>query len=635
LTPPFTDVHTLAAAGGTVPIEHDFNITDTGPYQIVLTDLGAQYNPAVPLSQVTMAVTTGNILVAKAQVGVGVYQFNAAAKGTYTVHVVGTPGTSGAGVIGLQVGTAANPTSLGNYSDNIAPPSGAPPSGTAILDDSFTVPTSGTYSVTLGDMKLPQMLTTLTLAITETAGSIVQILPNAGTATVSLSSGITYRINAVAVAAASSGGLFNATVIPQGGGTQVYGKAIAVGTTTQVGTPTLSAGDHSIKLTDLSFPVPLTQLGAAVMFNGQSVTNVPLAAAGTQTFTAAAGTYQVFAVATPQAAAPPAGAYSLQILPTGGAAELSLARIVTVTASGGNSSPYSAYSFDSTLPSAGAYAVTLTDFSFPVALNAVRLAAVQNGALVGTPLTAAGTLNLNAQAGAISYLVIAQADPAHGGLFDVNATASGSTTLIFDATQGVGTGFISRKVNVTTVGTYGITSSDIGFPASFTNLALVATQGANNLGNIFSLGNLSLKVTTPGTYFINLIAVPSAAAATYAVVMAPAPTVSLTSSATNVASGGTVTLTWSSQNATACTAKDGWTGSQTPGGGTFTTPALTANTTFTLSCTGAGGTTSTSVTVTVTSPPAQGGGGGGGSIDEIVILGLATLLARRLGTLRK
>ena len=636
LTPPFTDVHTIAAAGAPVPVEHDFSITATGAYQIILTDLGAQQTPAVPLTKLTMAVTTGSTLVGQAQVGAGVFTFNVAAgaTGTYTVHVVGTPGSAGSGDVGLQIGTAANPTSLGVYSDNIGPPANAVPSGTAILDDSFTVDNSGSYVISLSDLNLPQGLATLELALTAVAQQSPDPLlrlpdPNNNGAmqgTISLSSGTTYRITAIAVAGTANAGLFGAVVTPVGGTAPAYGKAVPVGATTLVGTPTLAAGSHTVTLTDLGFPASLTQLEAAVMLNGQTATAAPLSTAGTQSFTAAAGTYQVFTVAVPQTTTPAAGAYSLQIQPTGGAAELSLARAVI-----GTGSNLAAYSFDGTLQSAGTYSVTLTDFSFPVALNSVRLAAVQNGALVGTPLTTAGTLSANAQAGPITYLAIAQADPSHGGLFDVNVTASGSSTLLFDVTQGVGAGFISRKVHVTTAGTYGISSSDIGFPASFGNLALVVTQGASNLGNIFSLGNLSLSAAT-GDYFINLIAQPAtvAAAGTYALVMAPAPTVSLAPSASSVVSGGTVTLTWSTTNATSCTAKDGWTGSE-PTSGTFQTPALTANTVFTLSCTGPGGTASQSVTITVTSaPPTSSGHGGGGAIDEMVVLGLATLLARRL-----
>jgi hypothetical protein len=60
-------------------------------------------------------------------------------------------------------------------------------------------------------------------------------------------------------------------------------------------------------------------------------------------------------------------------------------------------------------------------------------------------------------------------------------------------------------------------------------------------------------------------------------------------------------LQWSSSNATSCTASGGWSGTLATAGSKVT-GALTATTTYTLSCTGAGGTTSQSVQVSVTAP---------------------------------
>ena len=634
--PPFSEVHTIAASGAATPVEHDFTLTAAGSYQVVLTDLGAQLPAPAPLASVTLAVTSGNALVGKALVGPGTLQINATAAGTYTVHVVGTPGAvAGSGPIGIQIGTAASPAAVGSYSDNIALPAGTAPSGEGILDDSFTVTSSGNYTLSLADLQLPQSLGTLTLALTaQGAPTVLQVLPdpnnNAMQATVALQSGVTYRITAAGlVASGATGGLFSAVVVPAGGGSPVYGNAVPVGLTTLVATPALTAGNQTLTLTDLAFPAALTQVGAAVVLNGQSALTTPVSAAGTQTFVAAGGTYQVFGVATPQSTSPAAGAYSIQIQPAGsGSAELSVARTVT-----GSGSGLSAYSFDTTLANAGNYAVGLQDFSFPVAFNSLRLAAVQGGALVGTPLTSSGTLNASAQAGPITLLVIGQPDPSHGGVFDVNVTAAGSTTLLFDATQGAGAAFIARKVSITTAGSYGISSSDLGFPASFSNLAVIVTQGSNNLGSIFSLGNLSLPNTAAGNYFINIIAQPSGTAGTYALAMSTSPTVSLTPSATSVTQGGTVTLTWSSQNATTCTASGGWSGTQAASG-SVQSSAISATTTFTLACTGPGGTTTVSATVTANSAPAKSGSGGG-EIDSMLVFGLGVLIARRLLISRK
>jgi hypothetical protein len=62
-------------------------------------------------------------------------------------------------------------------------------------------------------------------------------------------------------------------------------------------------------------------------------------------------------------------------------------------------------------------------------------------------------------------------------------------------------------------------------------------------------------------------------------------------------------LTWSSTNATSCNASGGWTGALATGG-SQSTGALTTDTTYSLTCTGAGGTsTATAAAVTVTASP--------------------------------
>lgn len=74
--------------------------------------------------------------------------------------------------------------------------------------------------------------------------------------------------------------------------------------------------------------------------------------------------------------------------------------------------------------------------------------------------------------------------------------------------------------------------------------------------------------------------------------------VSLSASSTNVASGERVTLTWSSSGADSCTASGGWSGSR-PVSGSETVGPLTADTTFTLSCSGGSGGGVQQVTVRV------------------------------------
>jgi hypothetical protein len=67
-----------------------------------------------------------------------------------------------------------------------------------------------------------------------------------------------------------------------------------------------------------------------------------------------------------------------------------------------------------------------------------------------------------------------------------------------------------------------------------------------------------------------------------------APTATLTAAPRIVSAGGAAVLTWSSSNATACTAYGAWSGAKAASGSASTGP-LTAGTTFSLACSGAGG----------------------------------------------
>lgn len=90
--------------------------------------------------------------------------------------------------------------------------------------------------------------------------------------------------------------------------------------------------------------------------------------------------------------------------------------------------------------------------------------------------------------------------------------------------------------------------------------------------------------------------------ATVNVTQPPAPTLTLTANPSSVISGSSSILTWSVSQATSCNASGAtnWTGSKNAGGGSQSTGALTSDTTYSLTCTGAGGSTTRTATVTVT-----------------------------------
>ncbi len=123
-------------------------------------------------------------------------------------------------------------------------------------------------------------------------------------------------------------------------------------------------------------------------------------------------------------------------------------------------------------------------------------------------------------------------------------------------------------------------------------------------GNLISSGTVTggsaTTITSPGTSTWS----GAVGVALFIFAETTTPTVTLTTNPTSITQGQSSTLTWSSTNATSCTASGGWTGTKTTSGTQAVSP--TANTTYTITCTGAGGSANQSVTVAVSS---SGGGG--------------------------
>jgi hypothetical protein len=620
-TPIFSEVHTIAAPTTGVPQEFDFSVTTAGNYTVTLTDLGASLN--APLASVGLAVTSGTSLVGTPLTAAGTLSLPKLAAGNYVIHVVGMPGTAlGSGPFGVQVN---GPGTSQGFQGILALPVQGLPSSEVVVSDTFTPQATGQYTVTLADLQLPQSLSVVALLLIQPGNTTPLASLSNGTSLqaqgVPLTAGVQYDVFAVAETGTADAGLFSA-VVTGSGGSIAYGRAFPVGATLLVATPSLAAGSDTLTLGDLQYPAALTQVGAALTLEGQAVTS--LSAAGSQPFTATAGTYNVFAVGVP-AASPGEGAFSVTIT-QGGATEFSAARGVTAAGSA-----VSAYNFDTTITTAGQQTVTLADFQLPAVLASIGLGVEQGGTLLGK-LTSATTLNVSASSGPLSLVVFAQETGSDGGLFGIEVAPTAGGSPEFEVTQGVGALFTSQPLPIATAGAYTVTATDLGFPASFANYVTVLTQGPTLVGEITSAGGTdSFNFTAKaGTYTLNFIAEPtgSAQAGTYGLSVAPAPaapTVSLSSDQSQVSSGSTVNLIWSSQNATSCTASGGagFSGSQQPSG-QFTTSALTQTTTFTLTCTGSGGQAEKSVTVTVSA----GSGGGGAVSPELLVLLLGLSLLR-------
>ncbi len=102
------------------------------------------------------------------------------------------------------------------------------------------------------------------------------------------------------------------------------------------------------------------------------------------------------------------------------------------------------------------------------------------------------------------------------------------------------------------------------------------------------------------------------------------PTLTLTATPASIEEGDDAVLAWSSTNATSCTASGGWSGSKSISGEEEVSPEETS--TYTLACTGAGGTVTKSVTVTVMSSTPEPSLSFMANPTSVVVNGTSTLI---------
>jgi len=672
LTVPYNEVHTVAGPTVAVPLEYSFNITTAGTYTVNLIDIGAALTPPAPVGSVKLAITSGGSLVTLTSaagsgsssasssssagapselVGAGSATFTGST-GTYVIHVVGTPGTTaGSGPIGVQI-TGSGGNSIAGFSGTLALPSMSIPSNIGVLDASVPIP-AGTYTIQLADLAFPQTLNTLAMTLVGVATGKVVNLTAAGSTPATLpqdnynvvAAGCTPANGQTTCTSAAPGGsgLFSVSITSTtaaSGSAPLYASTVPVGAVGLIASPTLSVASYTLTQADLQYPAGLTTLGSIVVLNGAAVGGPLTTTPTTSTsFTAGvAGTYQVFAVATPTSNT---GSYALSLQSSTNALAVDVARAVANPGSG-----YVAFSYDTTASSsASQYQLDLADFGYPSPLTNLTVAAAQGIGPRGTPgvlgnpsaSPGAGSQTVTPAAGAVSLLVFAQPGAGMAGLFGLDWAESGGATPAFETTQAVGALFSTRTVNIATGGNYQISVADLGFPESFGTLAVLVTRGSSTIGSIFSAGSIVFPAT-PGNYDVSFLAQPGNMtmddAGTYFISLAtapPSPVISsFTSNPTSVSAGGSVTLDWSTQNATSCSlAGGGFNNTSEPATGSVSGVSVTATTTFTLNCTGAGGNTSQTVTVAVSSTGGGGGGGGGGGLvgaDLLMILLAAAAL---------
>jgi len=157
----------------------------------------------------------------------------------------------------------------------------------------------------------------------------------------------------------------------------------------------------------------------------------------------------------------------------------------------------------------------------------------------------------------------------------------------------------SSTLSWVSTGVTSCTASASPISASWTGSQTVPT-GTGTTGTLTTTGvhTFSLNCTGP--------AGPATCSAPVAVNTSLPPTVTLTANPASISSlmNGSSTLTWTSTNATSCTATTNgtWSGSKTPvASGSQTVTGITPPKTYTITCTGPGGSNSASATVSLKS----------------------------------
>jgi uncharacterized protein YjdB len=132
--------------------------------------------------------------------------------------------------------------------------------------------------------------------------------------------------------------------------------------------------------------------------------------------------------------------------------------------------------------------------------------------------------------------------------------------------------------------------------------AVTWTSSNNSVATVSSSGLVTVVGTGTTTITVRSSVDPTKFdQATITVNSCPAALVLLFSgSPTTITRGQSATLSWSTQNATSCSASDGWSGSKAVSGSQSVSPTVT--TTYTLTCAGQGTSVTRSVTITVNEP---------------------------------
>ena len=394
----------------------------------------------------------------------------------------------------------------------------------APVEESFSISTPGTYTVTLTDIgaasSLP--LTSAQLAVnygTTVVGSLTSTSGQTSwSTTFNAASAGTYSLHVVGVPGAFGSGSIGLAVTNSGGTAVTLPFSSAnltlpnTGTSTPVGyfidTFQVPAdGSYVITLADMQLPAALAQLSAGVTDpENPTQTLVTTLSPNTGSTTATATVtlksgenYQIFAGGQAVTSVG-AGLYGVYVTSASGGAP-AYSHSVPVGTMAAIASP--------NLTAGSSYTLSLTDLKAPsVALAQEGAAVTINGQAV-SELPAAGTATAFAVSTSATYQVFAFGTPA--------ANSQGSYALTLQPSSGAAAVSVARGVSdpaseidaysydtsIVTSEAYEFNLADFGYPANLTSLAALAVQSGAQLGTtLTSAGQTSV---TPATGPMSLL----------------------------------------------------------------------------------------------------------------------------------
>lgn len=229
-----------------------------------------------------------------------------------------------------------------------------------------------------------------------------------------------------------------------------------------------------------------------------------------------------------------------------------------------------------------------------------------------------------------------------GGALTVTPASTGTLNYTLTCDEAGGTGTVSRTATVTvtlpppTV-TFSASASriDPGQGAILTwsvanadTCTASSTAGSEWTGaRSTSGGTQSVTPAVSTTYTLSCTGLGGTTTRTAALVVAYVPTLTLAAHPRRVVLGDKTRLDWESNYATTCIASGNWTGAQALSGSLTIKPGNSTAQSYTLTCSGPGGTVQKTATVTVIFATATegSGGGGGGALGVEWLLGGAAL----------